>query len=162
GGHLRRWHDHPGEGRHDLHSRRHTGCRRSGASRAFGADSRRHRTSGSMMRTLCLVLCVLFPAGAGAQVTTGKTASGLHYEMSGSGEPVVLIHAFSVDRRMWAPQIAALEKRFRVIRYDQRGHGNSGAPVEPYAPHDDLRSVLDALGVGRATLVGLSAGSTLA
>ena len=115
-----------------------------------------------MMRTLCLVLCLLFPASAGAQLTTGKTSSGLYYAVSGSGEPVVLIHAFSVDRRMWAPQIAALETRFRVIRYDQRGHGNSDAPMAPYSPHGDLRSVLDTLGVGRAALVGLSAGSTLA
>ena len=110
---------------------------------------------------LCL-LCLLIPAAAGAQVTSGTTPGGLYYEVSGSGEPVVLIHAFSVDRRMWAPQIAALERRFRVIRYDQRGHGNSAAPSAPYAAHDDLRSVLDALGVARATLIGLSAGSTLA
>lgn len=105
---------------------------------------------------------LLEPAEAGERFTAGKTSSGIYYEMSGSGEPVVLIHAFSVDRRMWAPQIVELEKRFRVIRYDQRGHGNSVAPVEPYSAHGDLRSVLDALGVGRATLVGLSAGSTLA
>jgi len=110
---------------------------------------------------LCLVSLVV-PAAAGAQVTTGTTPSGLYYEASGSGDPVVLIHAFSVDRRMWAPQVAALEKRFRVIRYDLRGHGNSSGPSEPYAAHDDLRSVLDALGVTRAALVGLSAGSTLA
>ena len=115
--------------------------------------------------TRLLRLCVLFlvvPAAAGAQVTTGTTASGLYYEASGSGDPVVLIHGFSVDRRMWAPQVAVLEKRFRVIRYDLRGHGNSAAPSEPYAAHDDLRSVLDTLGVARATLIGLSAGSTLA
>ena len=110
---------------------------------------------------LCLLLLVV-PAAAGAQVTTGTTPSGLYYEVSGSGDPVVLIHAFSVDRRMWAPQVAALERRYRVIRYDQRGHGNSAAPVDPYSPHDDLRSVLDTLGLARATLIGLSAGSTLA
>ena len=115
-----------------------------------------------MTRAVCLLALLLMPAVAGAQTTTGTTPTGLYYEVSGSGDPVVLIHAFSVDRRMWAPQIAALERRFRVIRYDLRGHGNSAAPLEPYAPHDDLRSVLDALGVGRATLVGLSAGSTLA
>jgi len=110
---------------------------------------------------LCLLLLVV-PAAAGAQVTTGTTPGGLYYEVSGSGDPVVLIHAFSVDRRMWAPQVAALERRYRVIRYDQRGHGNSAAPVDPYSPHDDLRSVLDTLGLARATLIGLSAGSTLA
>jgi pimeloyl-ACP methyl ester carboxylesterase len=115
-----------------------------------------------MTRAAGLLLLLLFPATAGAQITSGSTPSGLYYEVSGSGDPVVLIHAFSVDRRMWAPQIAALERRFRVIRYDLRGHGNSAAPSEPYSPHDDLRSVLDTVGVGRATLVGLSAGSTLA
>jgi pimeloyl-ACP methyl ester carboxylesterase len=101
-------------------------------------------------------------SGAGAKVSSGTTPTGLYYEVSGGGDPVVLIHAFSVDRRMWAPQIAALERRFRVIRYDLRGHGNSAAPSEPYAPHEDLRSVLDTVGGGRAALVGLSAGSTLA
>ena len=108
-----------------------------------------------------LVLLAL-PALLSAQVRTGTTPSGLFYEVSGAGEPVVLIHAFSVDRRMWAPQIAVLEKRFQVVRYDLRGHGNSQGPVGPYAPHEDLRSVLDALGIGKATLIGLSAGSTLA
>jgi 3-oxoadipate enol-lactonase len=104
----------------------------------------------------------LLAASLAAQVQTGTTTSGLFYEVSGSGEPVVLIHAFSVDRRMWAPQIDMLEKRFRVIRYDLRGHGKSEGAAGPYAPHEDLRSVLDALGVGKATLIGLSAGSTLA
>jgi 3-oxoadipate enol-lactonase len=112
-----------------------------------------------------LIAIAIVSAGAAvaeAQVTAGTTSGGLYYEASGSGEPIVLIHAFSVDRRMWAPQIAALERRFRVIRYDLRGHGSSAAPSEPYAAHEDLRSLLDALGVTRATLIGLSAGSTLA
>jgi len=110
---------------------------------------------------VCLLLC-LVPVIATAQATSGTTPAGIFYEASGVGEAVVLIHAFSVDRRMWAPQIASLEKRFRVIRYDQRGHGKSGDPSVPYAQHDDLRSVLDALGIDRATLIGLSAGATIA
>ena len=75
---------------------------------------------------------------------------------------MVLIHAFSVDRRMWAPQIALLEHRFRVVRYDLRGHGKSEGPSAPYTPHEDLRSVLDALDISRPTLIGLSAGATIA
>src|SRR5205807_769952 len=51
---------------------------------------------------------------------------------------------------------------FRVIRYDLRGHGKSASPSAPYSNHDDLRSVLDALGVNRATLIGLSAGAEVA
>jgi 3-oxoadipate enol-lactonase len=97
-----------------------------------------------------------------AQPVSGTTPSGLFYEVSGSGEPVVFIHAFSVDRRMWQPQITAFDKRFRVVRYDLRGHGRSAAPAGPYTGYGDLREVLDALAIQRATLVGLSAGSEVA
>ncbi len=116
--------------------------------------------SGSILRAFLLL--ILVPVAAGAQITTGTSPAGLFYEASGAGEAVVLIHAFSVDRRMWAPQIAMLEGRFRVIRYDLRGHGKSEGPAAPYAPYEDLRSVLDALGVNRATLIGLSAGAEIA
>jgi 3-oxoadipate enol-lactonase len=107
-------------------------------------------------------LLLALPRALGAQIATGTSAAGLSYEASGSGEAVVLVHAFSVDRRMWAPQIAMLESRFRVIRYDLRGHGKSEGPSAPYDPYEDLRSVLDALGVNRATLIGLSAGAEVA
>ncbi len=46
--------------------------------------------------------------------------------------------------------------------YDLRGHGKSEGPSAPYAQHEDLRSVLDALGINKATLIGLSAGATIA
>jgi pimeloyl-ACP methyl ester carboxylesterase len=120
--------------------------------------------SSSLWRGFLSAFLLLFlaPVPSAAQVTTGVSSAGLYYEVSGTGETVVLIHAFSVDRRMWAPQIAALEGRFRVIRYDLRGHGKSEGPSAPYAPHEDLRSVFDALNINRATLVGLSAGATIA
>ena len=124
----------------------------------------RHQPTWKWRGPVCttVLLLVLLPASLGAQVRTGTTPSGLFYEVSGAGEPVMLIHALSVDRRMWAPQIAVLEKRFQVIRYDLRGHGKSEGPSGSYAPHEDLRSVLDTLGISKATLIGLSAGSTLA
>jgi pimeloyl-ACP methyl ester carboxylesterase len=109
-----------------------------------------------------VLLSILLPGAAAAQSTTGSSKLGLYYEASGSGEPIVLIHGFSLDRRMWQPQIALLEPRFRVVRYDLRGHGKSTAPEAPYAQHEDLRSVLDALDIRRATLIGLSAGSEIA
>jgi pimeloyl-ACP methyl ester carboxylesterase len=101
-------------------------------------------------------------AGAASQPSIGITPSGLAYEVRGSGDPVVLVHAFSVDRRMWEPQVAVLEKRFRVIRYDLRGHGQSAAASEPFRAYDDLRDVLDTLKIDRATIVGLSAGAEIA
>jgi 3-oxoadipate enol-lactonase len=115
------------------------------------------------MRLVSAVLILLLSStAAGAQITTGTSSAGLFYEVSGAGEPIVLIHAFSVDRRMWAPQIATLEGRFRVVRYDLRGHGKSAGPSAPYSPHEDLRSVLDALFISKVTLIGLSAGATIA
>ena len=114
------------------------------------------------MRLKTLLLLVLVPAAGAAQIATGTSSAGLFYETSGAGEGDVLVHAFSLDRRMWAPQIAMLEGRFRVVRYDLRGHGKSEAPSAPYATHEDLRSVLDAVGVRRATLIGLSAGAEVA
>ena len=118
--------------------------------------------SAARLTALCWGLVALGSGAADAQTTTGTSPAGIFYEASGTGEAVVLIHAFSVDRRMWAPQIAALEGRFRVVRYDLRGHGRSEGPLAPYAAHDDLRSVLDASGIDRATLIGLSAGATVA
>ena len=114
------------------------------------------------MRLKTLLLLVLVPAVGAAQIATGTSSAGLFYEASGAGEAVVLVHAFSLDRRMWAQQVAMLEGRFRVVRYDLRGHGKSEAPSAPYATHEDLRSVLDAVGVRRATLIGLSAGAEVA
>ena len=121
-----------------------------------------HVDSRALLQLSVCLFLFLVPRIAAAQATTGMSSAGIFYEVSGAGEPVVLVHAFSVDRRMWAPQIASLEKRFRVVRYDQRGHGKSDGPSAPYAQHEDLRSVLDALGIDKATLIGLSAGATTA
>jgi 3-oxoadipate enol-lactonase len=111
-----------------------------------------------------LILLALVPRAVTGQSkgSVGTTSAGIAYESTGSGEAVVLIHAFSVDRRMWAPQSAFLEGRFQVVRYDLRGHGESAAPSAPYTTYDDLRSVLDALKIDRATLIGLSAGAEIA
>jgi pimeloyl-ACP methyl ester carboxylesterase len=54
--------------------------------------------------------------------------TGLAYQESGAGYPVVLIHGFSLDRRMWEDQVPELQRRFRVIRYDMRGFGQSDQP----------------------------------
>jgi len=107
-------------------------------------------------------LSMVLPVPVRAQSLTGTTSAGLYYEVTGAGAPLVLIHAFSVDRRMWEPQMEALASRFKVIRYDLRGHGNSIAPTGPYTGYADLREILDELRIDKAILVGLSAGSELA
>jgi 3-oxoadipate enol-lactonase len=126
------------------------------------ADNLNARLSRGRLLVPAAILSTLLSAPVRAQTVTGTTSAGLFYEVSGSGHPVVFIHAFSVDRRMWELQVAEFESRFRVIRYDLRGHGRSVAPTEPYTGYDDLRALLDTLGISRATVVGLSAGAEVA
>ena len=83
-------------------------------------------------------------------------------EAAGDGDPVVLIHGFSFDRAMWDPQFPELARAYRVIRYDLRGFGESGLPVANRDHVTDLLAVLDALGIDRAHLAGLSLGANIA
>ena len=86
----------------------------------------------------------------------------MYYEVAGAGATVTLIHAGIADTRMWDAQFAALAGRYRVIRYDQRGYGQTTAPTMPFSRVDDLEALLDQLGVERTALIGCSMGGTLA
>ncbi|TDB72444.1 alpha/beta fold hydrolase [Micromonospora sp. KC723] len=86
----------------------------------------------------------------------------LAYDDLGSGTAVVLLHAGIADRRMWRGQLSTLAERHRVIALDLRGYGDSELPPEPFAHHDDVVGLLDALGVGKAALVGCSFGGAVA
>ncbi len=80
----------------------------------------------------------------------------LYYEVAGTGEPVVLIHAGICDSRMWNDQWAVFARRFRVIRYDVRGFGKSVIPSQSYADRDDLYALCRHLGVEQAHIVAVS------
>ena len=87
----------------------------------------------------------------------------LYYEEAGAGRVVVLVHGFTLDTRMWDDQFQPLAQNFRVIRYDLRGFGQSAVPTdEPYSHVEDLRALLDHLGVQQANLIGLSKGGGVA
>ncbi len=86
----------------------------------------------------------------------------LYYEDAGTGRPLVLIHGGFLDRRMWDTQFQVLARDYRVIRYDVRAHGLSNADSVPFADHEDLDRLLEALGVDRATIIGLSMGGRIA
>jgi pimeloyl-ACP methyl ester carboxylesterase len=78
------------------------------------------------------------------------------------GPPVVLIHGFTDNARDWVPLIPELDKSFRLIVVDIRGHGKSSKPECCYDRIDfayDVRLLLDALGIQRADIVGHSLGS---
>lgn len=87
----------------------------------------------------------------------------LYYEVAGRGSPVVLIHGFGIDARMWDAQFPVVAERHRVIRYDLRGFGRSALPTGNEFRHaDDLRALLDYLETPAAHVVGLSMGGTVA
>jgi pimeloyl-ACP methyl ester carboxylesterase len=86
----------------------------------------------------------------------------LSYEVAGDGEAVVLIHSGITDSRSWDPQFAEFARRFRVVRYDMRGFGQSDVSHGEYSARADLEAVMVAAGIERAALVGVSMGSSLA
>jgi len=89
----------------------------------------------------------------------------LDFDLVGRGPTLVLIHALGVDRRMWRRQVPVFAESHQVVAYDVRGHGGSDKPSGPYSLEtlaDDLHGLLDALGIERASLLGLSMGGMIA
>jgi len=86
----------------------------------------------------------------------------LWVEDEGEGPAVLFVHGGLGDLRLWEPQARALARQFRSIRYDLRFWGRSTGPPVAFSAVDDAVGVLDALGVERAALVGLSLGGGLA
>jgi len=96
-------------------------------------------------------------------VETGEVK--LYYEEVGKGRPIVFLHGFTLDRRMWRRQVEYFKASHRVIVYDSRGHGRSGCPESDYARADrvrDLKGLVDALRLESFHLVGLSMGGATA
>ena len=87
----------------------------------------------------------------------------LHYRFDGpaDGPVVMLSNSLASNLGMWDWQVPALAQRYRVLRYDSRGHGRSAPPPGPYSIEllaDDARALLDALEISRAHFCGLSKG----
>jgi len=110
------------------------------------------------------VSCAHPPPSTPSIARSGTSRLGLYYEMTGAGrgDPVVLIHAFHMDHREWDEVTALLQSSRQVIRYDLRGHGRSGPARDPFSASYELAELLSEIGVARADVVGLSAGSNVA
>jgi pimeloyl-ACP methyl ester carboxylesterase len=115
----------------------------------------------------------------GNEIAVGKSVRGeahvsgvrIVHESRGTGPALVCCHAFAVNRTMWQPQLAHFARTHRVVTFDQRGSGQSDHPVptagesNPYTIDtfaEDLRGVLDDLGIRRARVLGLSMGGATA
>ncbi|MBI4082314.1 MAG: alpha/beta fold hydrolase [Candidatus Lambdaproteobacteria bacterium] len=91
----------------------------------------------------------------------------LYYEQAGSGTPLVFLHEYGGDYRSWEPQLRHFARRYRCITFSARGYPPSAIPErqEQYSQEiavEDARGLLDALGIERAHLCGLSLGANTA
>lgn len=111
------------------------------------------------------VFLMLFVCSSFAQFTIPISDGGfMYYEETGSGEPVLLLHGHTLDRRMWDGQVELLKGSFRMIVPDMRGYGKSSDPREGYqfTHMDDILTLMDSLHLEKVHVVGLSMGAYVA
>jgi pimeloyl-ACP methyl ester carboxylesterase len=82
--------------------------------------------------------------------------------MAGEGAPLILLHGWSLDHRMWRPQIAELARDFFLVMPDRRGCGGATAPPDLMREAEDVIAIADFLGFDRFALLGLSRGAVVA
>jgi pimeloyl-ACP methyl ester carboxylesterase len=89
----------------------------------------------------------------------------LYYELSGSGEPLVLVHGSWGDHHNWDPVVTSLAQSFRVLTYDRRGHSASERPAAQgsvFEDADDLAGLTEELDLAPAHVAGNSFGAAIA
>jgi pimeloyl-ACP methyl ester carboxylesterase len=87
----------------------------------------------------------------------------LHYEETGQGTPLVFVHEFAGDHESWHLQVRFFARRYRTVTFNARGYPPSDVPTDPAAYSqdqavEDVRGLLDALGIATAHVCGLSMG----
>ena len=88
----------------------------------------------------------------------------IHYEVEGNGPWLTMSHSLACDLHMWDPQMKALTGKFKVLRFDTRGHGQSSAPAGDYTLEqlaEDVKGLLDGLGITQTHWAGLSMGGMI-
>ncbi len=89
----------------------------------------------------------------------------MHYQEAGAGDPLVLLMGWGGDHTAWALQVAAFSPEFRCVSLDNRGAGQTDQPDVPYTIRmmaDDTVALMDALGIDRGHVAGLSMGGMIA
>jgi pimeloyl-ACP methyl ester carboxylesterase len=119
----------------------------------------------STLRWVTTALGLAVFLGHGAQAQTGSVVVNgvtLHYDVAGTGPPLVMIHGWAVNRHYWDDDVARFSPHHTVIRYDRRGYGRSTGDPDLTADAVDLAGLLDSLGFERAAIMGHSQGTTVA
>jgi 3-oxoadipate enol-lactonase len=86
------------------------------------------------------------------------------YEVAGEGEPLLLVHGFGSKKESWIAQFPVLSKKFKVIRFDNRGAGKSGRPKGVYTMEvfaDDIEGLLNYLNIENTNIAGWSLGGMI-
>lgn len=83
-------------------------------------------------------------------------------QIIGQGIPIIFIHGFTLNHRMWTPQVKYFSKSNKVITYDLRGFGQSSIPTHPYSHDQDITEILNYFKINKAHIVGLSLGGEIA
>ena len=87
----------------------------------------------------------------------------LFYADDGEGTPILMLHAGIADHTMWEPQVVAFKDRYRCIRFDNRGWGQTVTEAgQPFTRVDDVKALLDHLGIERAVIMGCSFSGSIA
>jgi pimeloyl-ACP methyl ester carboxylesterase len=105
-------------------------------------------------RRLSLAMTETFKLKAGNAQLAG--------ERYGEGKSLIFLHAGVADKRMWRHQIAELSDSYQAVAYDRRGFGETTAADEAFSHVEDLRAVLDQLGISTVSFVGCSQGGRIA
>jgi 3-oxoadipate enol-lactonase len=100
-------------------------------------------------------------------ITTAQTGlaeingAKLYYEVKGEGQPLLMIHGYPLDSRMWDSQFEDLSQHFKVIRFDFAGHGKSAVHDNDFDLVEDIKGLLNYLGIKKTHLAGLSVGGNV-
>jgi len=134
-----------------------------GASARCLGNCRRYHGTRWLVAAVALSMSACAGQSLAQQAIDAQTPHGFHYELRGrGGAPVVFVHGSGLDLHMWDDQVDSIAARFRVVRYDARGHGRTMASSAPQPAYLDLRDLLDDLGIRTVTIVGLSVGAQTA
>jgi 3-oxoadipate enol-lactonase len=118
------------------------------------------------MRRLILPVTALLLSVGGTAVAQTRTLNVgdavINYDLTGRGRTVVFIHGWTHNKSVWDDQVPVFSKRYRVLRYDSRGFGNSTGFADESVEPLDLLVLLEALRIDRAYIVGHSRGGGVA